>query len=112
MGLKRKRQFVKEVRSLMYGFGDVPNPLPESVELVDELLEWYMIDLCERSLKKATGKLKTSDFLGALAKDPKKLARAHELLKLDKELRQARAAFDVQEIAGVTMRAPRAADRM
>ncbi|EGF80374.1 hypothetical protein BATDEDRAFT_7439, partial [Batrachochytrium dendrobatidis JAM81] len=91
---KHKKQFEKEVRGLMYGFGDVPNPLPESVELMDELLVWFIHDLCETAQRKATGKLKTSDYLGALAKDSKKLARAHELLKLDKELKTARAAFD------------------
>ncbi|KAI8927273.1 transcription initiation factor IID, 18kD subunit-domain-containing protein [Entophlyctis helioformis] len=103
--MKRKRVFVKEVRNLLYGFGDVPNPLPETAEALDELLEWYITDLCDMAMSRATGKLKTSDFLGALAKDPKKLARAHELLKLEKELKNARAAFDVQEIAGVPLKA-------
>ena len=43
--MKHKKQFEKEVRGLMYGFGDVPNPLPESVELMDELLVWFIHDL-------------------------------------------------------------------
>ncbi|KAJ3000883.1 hypothetical protein HDV02_002346 [Globomyces sp. JEL0801] len=49
----------------MYGFGDHQNPLPESIE----------------------------DFLKALEGDNKKIARAHELLNLDKELKAARATF-------------------
>jgi transcription initiation factor TFIID subunit 13 len=92
--MKRKGIFSKDIRALMYGFGDDPNPLPESVEVLDELLEWFIIDLCENASKKCcTPKLKTSDFLTALEKDGKKLARAHELLALDKELKQARATF-------------------
>ncbi|KAH6563017.1 hypothetical protein BASA50_011384 [Batrachochytrium salamandrivorans] len=110
--MKHKKQFEREVRGLMYGFGDVPNPLNESVELMDELLVWFIRDLCEKAQNKAISKLKTSDFLGALAKDPKKLARAHELLKLDKELKSARAAFDVQELAGVPLKTSKTADRM
>ncbi|KAJ3325964.1 hypothetical protein HDV06_002349 [Boothiomyces sp. JEL0866] len=79
--MKRKRQFGKDIRALMYGFGDDPNPLPETID-------------CEQAQKKSTTpKLKTSDFLAALENDPKKLARAHELLNLDKELKLARATF-------------------
>ena len=93
--MKRKRLlFQKELSSLMYGFGDDLNPLPESVELLEELLDWFVIDLSKRALEKAVNlKLKTSDFLQALEGDGKKLARAHELLNLDKVLKQARSTF-------------------
>lgn len=93
--------FQKELANLMYGFGDDPNPLPESVECLEELLDWFVIDLSERAQSKATSqKLKTADFLAALEGDSKKLARgnccftrAHELLNLDKVLKQARSTF-------------------
>ncbi len=92
--MKRKAIFAKELRALMYGFGDVQNPLSESIEVLDELLEWFIVDLSTRAQKKATSqKLKTTDFLTALEGDLKKVARAHELLALDKELKQARATF-------------------
>ncbi|KAJ3277097.1 hypothetical protein HDV01_000149 [Terramyces sp. JEL0728] len=92
--MKRKRQWGKDIRALMYGFGDDPNPLPETMDVMDELLDWFITDLCEQAQKKSTTpKLKTSDFLAALENDPKKLARAHELLNLDKELKLARATF-------------------
>ncbi|KAJ3303294.1 Transcription initiation factor TFIID subunit 13 [Kappamyces sp. JEL0829] len=79
----------------MYGFGDVSQPLQESVDVMDELLDWFVADLCESAAKKSsTTKLKTSDFLSALEGQPKKLARAHELLTLDKELKMARATFN------------------
>ena len=91
--MKRKLLFPKEVKSLMYGFGDSKDPLPESIEIMDEMLENFIVDLCERSLKLSVGKIKTNDFLAQLEGDDKKLARAHELLHLDKELKQARATF-------------------
>ncbi|KAI8907825.1 transcription initiation factor IID, 18kDa subunit [Gorgonomyces haynaldii] len=94
---KRKPQFQREIRQLMYGFGDQQQPLQETVDIMDELLEWFIKDLADEALKHST-RVKTNDFLNALKDDPKKLARAHELLTLDKELKLARAAFDVQEM--------------
>ncbi|KAI8898684.1 hypothetical protein BC833DRAFT_588840 [Globomyces pollinis-pini] len=43
--MKRKSIFAKDIRNLMYGFGDHQNPLPESIEVMDELLEWFIVDL-------------------------------------------------------------------
>jgi transcription initiation factor TFIID subunit 13 len=95
----RKAVFAKEIRQLMYGFGDVPNPREDSVNALDECLEWFVADLCSQATSVSQGKLKTSDFLTALANDSKKVSRAHELLYLDKELKSARAQFDVKELA-------------
>jgi transcription initiation factor TFIID subunit 13 len=33
------------VRPMLYGFGDVANPLPETVDLVEELVTDYVADL-------------------------------------------------------------------
>lgn len=53
MSTKRKRVFQKELKSLMFGFGDVSNPMPESIDLLDELLELFVADLCSTAFKKA-----------------------------------------------------------
>ena len=91
--MQRKLLFPKEIKSLMFGFGDQINPLPESISLLDELLQEFMQDLCESAMKFNNQKLKTNDFLQALERDEKKLSRAYELLSLDKELKMARATF-------------------
>lgn len=65
----------------------------ESVAILDEMLIDFIVDLTEKSSKLSVGKIKTNDFLQQLEGDEKKLARAHELLYLDKELKQARATF-------------------
>ena len=96
---KKQQVFLKEVRYLMYGFGDVSQPLPESVVLMEELLQSYLTELCENVLKISKKAPKTSHFLSVLANDPKKYYRAQELLSLDKELKSARAVFDVNEMA-------------
>ncbi|RKO87553.1 transcription initiation factor IID, 18kDa subunit, partial [Blyttiomyces helicus] len=79
------------VRQIMYGFGDDESPAPDSVELMEDMLNIYLQDLCDSVSKLCGGsKPKTSDFLHALRKDPKKLARAYELLLTDQDLKAAR----------------------
>ena len=41
----KKRLFTRELRLMMYGFGDVPNPLDESVAVMEELVIDYITEL-------------------------------------------------------------------
>ncbi|URE04124.1 transcription initiation factor IID, 18kD subunit family protein [Musa troglodytarum] len=44
--LKRKRGvFQKDLQHMMYGFGDDPNPLPETVSLVEDIVVEYITDM-------------------------------------------------------------------
>jgi len=42
---KRKHQFTKEIKLLMYGFGDVQNPRQDSAELLEDILNNYLQDI-------------------------------------------------------------------
>ncbi|EAY73868.1 hypothetical protein OsI_01746 [Oryza sativa Indica Group] len=98
--LKRKRGvFQKDLQHMMYGFGDDPNPLPETVALVEDIVVEYVTDLVHKAQNVASkrGKLLTEDFLYLIRKDVRKLHRATELLSMNEELKQARKAFDVNE---------------
>ncbi|CAM0881172.1 unnamed protein product [Alopecurus aequalis] len=98
--LKRKRGvFHKDLQHMMYGFGDDPNPLPETVALVEDIVVEYVTDLVHKAQNVASkrGKLLTEDFLYLIRKDMRKLHRATELLSMNEELKQARKAFDVNE---------------
>ncbi|KQK16896.1 transcription initiation protein SPT3 homolog [Brachypodium distachyon] len=98
--LKRKRgMFQKDLQHMMYGFGDDPNPLPETVTLVEDIVVEYVTDLVHKAQNVASkrGKLLTEDFLYLIRKDMRKLHRATELLSMNEELKQARKAFDVNE---------------
>ncbi|RCV25346.1 hypothetical protein SEVIR_5G158600v4 [Setaria viridis] len=98
--LKRKRGvFQKDLQHMMYGFGDDPNPLPETVALVEDIVVEYVTDLVHKAQNVASkrGKLLTEDFLYLIRKDMRKLHRATELLSMNEELKQARKAFDVDE---------------
>ncbi|XP_078161717.1 TBP-associated factor 13 [Carex rostrata] len=98
--LKRKRGFFqKDLQHLMYGFGDDPNPLPETIALVEDIVVEYITDLVHKAQNVASkrGKLLTEDFLYLIRKDYPKLHRCTELLSMNEELKKARKAFDVSE---------------
>jgi transcription initiation factor TFIID subunit 13 len=86
---------------MMYGFGDVRNPRPDSVELLEDMVLEYITDLCLQASQSGSlrpnGKIKTDDFLFALRNDPAKLSRAQELLVLNDDLSKARKVFDEKE---------------
>ncbi|MCL7044932.1 hypothetical protein MKW94_021916 [Papaver nudicaule] len=97
---KRKRgMFQKDLQHMMYGFGDDPNPLPETVALLEDIAVEYVTDLVHKAQDVATkrGKLLTDDFLHLIRKDIPKRYRCQELLSMNEELKQARKAFEVDE---------------
>ncbi|XP_011041453.1 PREDICTED: transcription initiation factor TFIID subunit 13 [Populus euphratica] len=97
---KRKRGvFQKDLQHMMYGFGDDPNPLPETVALVEDIVVEYVTDMAHKAqeIGSKRGKLSVEDFLFLIRKDPPKLNRCTELLSMQEELKQARKAFEVDE---------------
>ncbi|TYH48917.1 transcription initiation factor TFIID subunit 13 isoform X2 [Gossypium hirsutum] len=93
---KRKRGvFQKDLQHMMYGFGDDPNPLPETVALVEDIVVEYAHKAQDIGSKR--GKLSVDDFLYLIRKDLPKLNRCTELLSMQEELKQARKAFEVDE---------------
>ncbi|KAH7516988.1 transcription initiation factor TFIID subunit 13 [Ziziphus jujuba] len=97
---KRKRGvFQKELQHMMYGFGDDPNPLPESVALMEDIVVEYITDLVYKAqdIGSKRGKLSVEDFLYQIRKDLPKLNRCNELLSMNEELKQARKAFETDE---------------
>ncbi|CAM8984064.1 unnamed protein product [Rhodiola kirilowii] len=98
---KRKRGvFQKDLQHMMFGFADDPNPLPETMALVEDIVVEYVTDLANKAQESASkrGKLLTEDFLFLIRKDPAKLNRSRELLSMNEELKQARKTFDEREV--------------
>eukprot|EP00027_Filamoeba_sp_ATCC50430_P011599 CAMPEP_0168545332 /NCGR_PEP_ID=MMETSP0413-20121227/2905_1 /TAXON_ID=136452 /ORGANISM="Filamoeba nolandi, Strain NC-AS-23-1" /LENGTH=175 /DNA_ID=CAMNT_0008575429 /DNA_START=29 /DNA_END=553 /DNA_ORIENTATION=+ len=80
---KRKRgMFATELKHMMYGFGDTKNPLPESVDLLEDIVVEYITEMTQKSMQMGSkrGKLQTEDLIFLIRKDRKKYARAKELL--------------------------------
>jgi transcription initiation factor TFIID subunit 13 len=96
---EKKRVFTKEIKSMMFGFGEVSNPIPETVELIEDLVMQYVHGMTIKAFQSSQrrGKLTTDDFLHAVRNDEKKYARAQELLKSEEEIKEARKAFEEKE---------------
>lgn len=89
--------FTKELKSLMYGFGDDRNPSNDTVAVLEEILIEYIADVCQVAgggSKKA--RLSIEDLRRALSRpaDAKKLARLEELLFMQEDIKRARAQFE------------------
>jgi len=81
----------------MYGFGDDPNPSPDSVNVMEEILLEYITDLSQTALRPTRkNRLTLEDIRRALSRpaDAKKLARMEELLFMQEDIKRARAQFD------------------
>lgn len=97
----KPRLFTKDVKALMYAYGDVEEPLTDSVNAVEDILMNYIVDLCHEAhaYSKVTlrQKVRVDDFKFALRKDPFKFGRLEELLKMQKTIESARKQFDNSE---------------
>jgi len=90
-GVKRKKMFARELQMMMYGFGDVANPLPESVDLLEDMVVEYVVEMTQKTLQVTKkSKVQADDILFLLRKDPKRHTRAVELLRMSVEIEKSR----------------------
>lgn len=90
----------KELRCMMYGFGDDRNPYTESVELLEDLVLKYINDTTRKAMDVGrTGKITVDDIMFLIRKDKRKCARVKELLLMNEELKKSRKAFDIEILA-------------
>ncbi|KAL8942943.1 MAG: hypothetical protein Q9216_001358 [Gyalolechia sp. 2 TL-2023] len=98
---KGQLNFEKELRGLLYAHGDDPDPLPETVRVLDEIVTDVIIETCHAASRHATlnnrQKVKVEDFKFVVSKDERLLGRMIELIGMEKELKKARKVFDTDE---------------
>lgn len=104
---QRRQVFVKELRPMMYGFGDDPDPRADSVVLVEDLLLGYLDTLLQdcqavaatrQNPSQGPAKVKLEDILYCLRHDEKKTARVEEMLYQNENLKRARRILDFDEV--------------
>lgn len=101
------RRFQREIRSMMYGFGDDKQPVKRSVELLEELAVDYVYQLLHRAQSAAehrhkgvrsggggAARVQERDLIFALRKDARRQQRVEELLEVWKEVKAARGSVD------------------
>ncbi|KAE8136199.1 putative transcription initiation factor TFIID subunit 13 [Aspergillus pseudotamarii] len=102
---KGQMNFAAELRLLLLAYGDPSphpsfpsEPLPETVRVLDEIVTDFVLEMCHGAAQYAAysrrQKIKVDDFRFALRRDPNKLGRVQELLRMERELKEARKAFD------------------
>ncbi|EDV54579.1 transcription initiation factor TFIID subunit 13 [Drosophila erecta] len=97
----RKRLFSKELRCMMFGFGDDKNPYTETVDLLEDLVIEYIAETTHRAMEIGrTGRVQVEDIIFLVRKDPRKYARVKDLLTMNEELKKARKAFDEIKYVG------------
>ncbi|GAX85014.1 hypothetical protein CEUSTIGMA_g12435.t1 [Chlamydomonas eustigma] len=89
--------FNKDLRIMMYGFGDDVCPLDETVELVEDIMLEYVKEATHRaaflSAEALKSKVDERDILLSVRKDPAKFARVRELLAMQQIIKDARNTF-------------------
>lgn len=94
------RLYGKELRCMMYGFGDDQNPYTESVELLEDLVLRYINDITRKAIDVGrTGKITVDDIMFLIRKDRRKCRRVEKLLEMNEELKKSRKAFDIEILA-------------
>ncbi|XP_060072025.1 transcription initiation factor TFIID subunit 13-like [Ylistrum balloti] len=100
---RRNKIFSKELRCMMYGFGDDRNPYTESVDILEDLVIDYITEMTKKAMEVGRpGRISVEDIIFLIRKDPKKYSRVKELLMMSEELRKARKAFDEIKYATAT----------
>lgn len=95
----RKINFLKEIRSMMYGYGDVDAPRHDTAEVLHGYTMDYLGILLTNThnMAQVKGKTKTEDLLYYLRRDRTKYSRVRQLLITNEELKLARKAFELKE---------------
>lgn len=93
-----KGLFQKDLRIMMYGFGDSVNPLDETVDLVEDIVLEYMKESTLKAAAVSADSLKPKvderDFLFSVRKEPAKFGRVKELLMMQQVIKDARSSFE------------------
>ncbi|KAF2142527.1 uncharacterized protein K452DRAFT_226665 [Aplosporella prunicola CBS 121167] len=91
----------RDLEAYLVAFGDDWNPLPETVKVLDEIITDFVIETCHEAALCASysrrAKIKVDDFKFILRKDPLKLGRVTEILNKEKEIREKRKVFNVDD---------------
>ncbi|CAB3410960.1 unnamed protein product [Caenorhabditis bovis] len=91
----KKHVLRRELRAMMYGFGDDKVPYDKTVDTLEAITLHYIKELCQAAMKIGKpDRLALEDIHYLIRRDPKKFARVKDLLSISEELKKARKQFD------------------
>ncbi|KAK8025908.1 hypothetical protein PG990_003731 [Apiospora arundinis] len=93
----------KDLSALMYAYGDVPQPLPDTVRVMDEIMTEFLEGVCFEASQHAQyasrQKLKFDDFEFSLRRNPQYLGRVAAMVEKRKHIKEMRRAFQPDDDA-------------
>ncbi|KNC52108.1 transcription initiation factor TFIID subunit 13 [Thecamonas trahens ATCC 50062] len=97
--LKPHSLFTSMLEEMVFGFGDVSQPLSATVNAVEDIVVDYIRSMTLAALQVAErrGKLMAEDFLFLIRNDDKKYERVRELLNMREVIKRERANFEQEK---------------
>ena len=89
---KRQRYLGNDLPDMLFGFGDVDNPLQSTVDTVEDVVVSFLQSLIVKATKESVsgGRLSETELLMQVRKFPRKYHRARELLDKWKQIQTVR----------------------
>merc|ERR1719516_922384 len=80
----RRRIFSKELRCMLYGYGDDRNPYTETVDFLEDVVIQFIIDTTHKAMEIGRhGRVQVEDIIFLVRKHPRMYARVRELLTMN-----------------------------
>lgn len=91
-----KGQFTRDLQPMLYGFGDAPVPLKETVALVEDIVIDYVGTMAHQAsdLSGPHSKVTEHELLHLVRKDARKYSRARELIQMSAVLAESKRLLD------------------
>ncbi|CAD6192557.1 unnamed protein product [Caenorhabditis auriculariae] len=87
----KKHILRRELRQMLYGFGDDKMPFDKTLESIEAITLYYIKSLCQLAMKVGKpDRLALEDIHYLIRRDPKKFARVKDLLSMSEELKKRR----------------------
>lgn len=93
----------KEIAALLYAYGDVRDPIPETVRVLDEIVTEFLEGVCFEASRHAQvagrQKLKFDDFEFALRRNPQYLGKVKAMIEKRQTIKEMRKTFNQDDDA-------------
>ncbi|KAI1311134.1 transcription initiation factor IID, 18kD subunit-domain-containing protein [Xylaria venustula] len=93
----------KEISALLYAYGDVRDPIPETVRVLDEIVTEFLEGVCFEASRHAQvagrQKLKFDDFEFALRRNPQYLGKVKAMIEKRQTIKEMRKTFNQDDDA-------------
>ncbi|KAM7217169.1 Transcription initiation factor IID, 18kD subunit domain containing protein, partial [Rhypophila decipiens] len=90
-----------ELMQMLYGHGDVAQPLPETVRVLDEIATDFIQGISFEATRAAhhagRQKVKFEDFEFAMRRNPAYMGKIQEVFEKKKEIENARKNFSIED---------------